>query len=259
MLGEVQVSVDEALGIHIKPQKAPFPTERVNKVAHSLVDTTVPIETIKRRANGPVANVAKSMHDDYMQKNAAFRSDAGLQCYINRYTDGKCCEWCDRIAGRHDYATAPQEVFRRHDNCGCKAIYECGNTRQDIWSKQSWAAVDAETSEKAVNYTPPKLSTEQANAIEQEKLSQFRSLTGDNDSGIIKISMQHFAKRKNSDYPTIRVSKQEYAHVMHEVATNITEEQMSQTTFSKAIGDNVYTFSNEGGFGEWKIIRKRKI
>lgn len=78
-------------------------------------------------------------------------------------------------------------------------------------------------------------------------------------SGIIKISMQFFAKRKNSDYPTTRVSKQEYAHVMHEVATNITEEQMSQTTFSKAIGDYVYTFSNEGGFGEWKIIRKRKI
>lgn len=81
--------------------------------------------------------------------------------------------------------------------------------------------------------------------------------------GIIKTSLrvniQLFAQRKNSDFPTIWLPKKEYGHVMHEVATNITEEQMNQSTFSKAIGDFIYTFANEGDFGEWRIIGKEEI
>lgn len=88
---------------------------------------------------------------------------------------------------RYDYATAPQDVFRRHDNCGCRAIYECGNTRQDIWSKQSWTAVDSEASDKAVNYTPPKLTTEQANVLEMKNM-QYRGLTNNEDSNKLNIS-----------------------------------------------------------------------
>ena len=75
-----------------------------------------------------------------------------------------------------------------------------------------------------------RLTTEQANAVEQEKLSQFRSLTGDRDSGIIKIDMQHFAK-KSADYPTIILPKDEYAHVMSEIATHISEEQKNMKFF----------------------------
>ena len=138
VLGTVQAIVDEQREIHIRPQQAAFPAERVQKVAHALEDPTVSLETIRRRANAPVANVAKSFHDDYIKENAKFRADAGLKCWIVRTTDGKCCKWCTQVAGRYEYGTEPEDVYRRHDNCGCTTIYENGRQRQDVWSKKKW-------------------------------------------------------------------------------------------------------------------------
>ena len=202
VLGEVQASVDEKNGIHIAPQKAAFPAERVQKVAHALEDPTVPPETIVRRAGAPVENVAKSMHDDYMEENAKFRSDAGLKCWIVRTTDGKCCSWCTSIAGRYEYGKEPQSVYRRHDNCGCTVTYENGRQRQDVWSKRTWES-DQPT---PVRVEPTRLTGAQGREIEQRNLSQitrfshaqgeavqgrnlrYRGLTSGGGSGIIKLS-----------------------------------------------------------------------
>ncbi|MBQ7003669.1 MAG: hypothetical protein IJN57_06895 [Oscillospiraceae bacterium] len=169
VLGEVQASVDEKNGIHIAPQKAAFPAERVQKVAHALEDPTVPPETIVRRAGAPVENVAKSMHDDYMEENAKFRSDAGLKCWIVRTTDGKCCSWCTSIAGRYEYGKEPQDVYRRHDNCGCTVTYENGRQRHDVWSKRTWES-DQPT---PVRVEPTRLTGAQGREIEQRNLSQI--------------------------------------------------------------------------------------
>ena len=84
--------------------------------------------------------MTRAMHDDRMKKEADFRSRAGLQCYITRKTDGKCCEWCDKMAGRYEYHSEPKDVYRRHDNCGCSVTYENGRQRQDVWSKRTWEA-----------------------------------------------------------------------------------------------------------------------
>lgn len=138
VLGEVQASVDDKLGIHLNPKKAPFPTERVDKAAHSLEDPTVPIETIERRAKSVTENIAESMHDDYIKENASWREQAGLDCYLVRDAGGGCCPWCQVLEGKYPYATAPDDVFRRHDNCHCSVTYECGKKRQDVWSKRTW-------------------------------------------------------------------------------------------------------------------------
>ena len=79
------------------------------------------------------------------------------------------------------------------------------------------------------------------------------------NSSPLRIDMQFFGHKEPSDFKTIFLPKEEYAHVMHEVATNITEIQMNQLFFSKKIGDYLYTFVNEGGFGEWRIVGKEKI
>ncbi len=79
------------------------------------------------------------------------------------------------------------------------------------------------------------------------------------NSSPLRIDMQFFGHKEPSDFKTIFLPKEEYAHVMHEVATNITEIQMNQLFFSKEIGDYLYTFVNEGGFGEWRIVGKEKI
>ena len=76
-------------------------------------------------------------------------------------------------------------------------------------------------------------------------------------SGIIKNDMQYFAK-KSSDFTTVKLAKNEYAHVMSEIATHISEEQKAMKTFRKAIGDYVYNIENNG-FGNYRIIGRRKL
>ena len=140
ILGNVQARVDKELGIHLKPIRAPFPAERVDKAAHSLEDPTLPEETIERRARSVTESISVSMHDDYIKENARYRSQAGLKSYITRDAGGGCCKWCQALAGRYDYASAPDDVFRKHDNCTCTVTYECGRMRQDVWSKKKWEA-----------------------------------------------------------------------------------------------------------------------
>ncbi len=63
------------------------------------------------------------------------------------------------------------DVFRRHDNCGCSTIYENGRQRQDVWSKKTWEvkAAPAETAK------PMRLTLEQGREIEQRNL-RYRGL-----------------------------------------------------------------------------------
>ena len=176
-------SIDEKQGIHMQPRRPAFPAERVQQIAHSLVQPDVPDEKIVRRA-GSTATVSMSFHDDFVQENAAFRARAGLKCYITRETDGSCCKWCSALAGRYEYGEEPQDVYHRHDNCGCTVTYENGRKRQDVWSKREWEAPEAGAGAKE----PTRLSFAQAAAKEAEHLP--RVLTGGQKPDIInqKIS-----------------------------------------------------------------------
>ena len=177
---QVQTALDEAAGIHIKPQRAAFPTDRVDQIAHSLLDPTVKDSVIMRRANTGVANVSQGFHDSYIKVNASFRNDSGLKVYINRETDGKCCEWCTKIAGRYSYGTEPDDIYRRHDNCGCTVTYENGKQRQDVWSKRSWQAPEV----GAGAPPPTRFTPEQAAEIQARNMPQ--GLTNRRRNGIIE-------------------------------------------------------------------------
>ena len=67
---------------------------------------------------------------------------------------------------------------------------------------------------------------------------------------------KHSYERKEHDI--IHLEKDEYAKVMHEINTNLPDEQRSWTICSKDIGEYTYTFRNLG-FGNYEIIRKIKI
>lgn len=141
-LAVIQKFLDKQQGIHIAPQKAPFPAERVEKLGKSLTDPTVPDSTIRRRARAGTETVSKSFHDDYVKTNAKFRSRAGLKCFITRKAVSGCCEWCTAMAGRYAYGEEPDDIYRRHDNCDCTVTFENGRKRQDVWSKREWEAPD---------------------------------------------------------------------------------------------------------------------
>lgn len=182
MLNAVQRTLDAAQGLHLAPQIADYPEKRVEQAAHSLADETVPMETIVRRAKSAPATIARSFHDDYIEKNAAFRDSAGLKCYITRNAAAKCCEWCTKMAGRYRYGEEPEDVYRRHDNCSCTVTYENGRKRQDVWSKREWEAPEP----GAGAGKPIVFSSFQAKAIELENLPD--NLTNETERDTISIS-----------------------------------------------------------------------
>lgn len=174
VFGKVQVSVDEKMGIHLNPVTPPYPTERVNAIAHSLEDTNADDEKVARRGKSS-GNVVAARHDENVKANAAWREKAGFDCYLVRDAGGGCCAWCAALEGRYEYASAPDDIFRRHDNCTCTVTYECGKMRQDVWSKRTWQASDKELEQRKAlsEASKPTVNTpEQAKELEKQILEK---------------------------------------------------------------------------------------
>ena len=115
------------------------------------------------------------MHDNCIEENAKWREKAGFDCYLVRDAGGGCCPWCAALEGRYEYASAPDDIFRRHDNCTCTVTYECGKMRQDFWSKRTWEASPEELQARkdAAEAAKPTVNTpEQAKELEQKVLAE---------------------------------------------------------------------------------------
>lgn len=173
---DVQKSLDERSGVDLAPRKGSFPKERIAKVAHSLEDRTVPLETVQRRAEKAVSGVSRSFHDDFIKENAEYRAKAGFKCYITRIAVGKCCDWCASLEGRYEYGKEPEEVYHRHDSCSCITTYESGRLRRDVWNPNNEWQVSGSPPEEKDDVAPTVLTPEQSRTIE-EKSAQKLGLT----------------------------------------------------------------------------------
>ncbi len=187
---QVQTALDKKAGIAINPKRAPFPAERVQQFAHSLVDPTVEDSVIKRRARAGSETITKSFHDDCIETNAKFRDNAGLKSYIIR-KGSDCCEWCTKVAGKYRIGDQPEDIFRRHDNCDCTIIYDGqvlrGQTGAEGKRGKKWVEVpEGAGADEAVRFTP-----EQAAELESK-----HSLTNPNRSATI---MERSIKGRNFD------------------------------------------------------------
>lgn len=88
-----------------------------------------------------VSTFCMSIVDDSVKANADFQYNAGMSPKIIRTTDGKCCEWCNKLAGVYDYEKVKNtgnEVFRRHRNCGCVVAYDPGDGRIQNAHTKEW-------------------------------------------------------------------------------------------------------------------------
>lgn len=140
LAADVQRILDEKQGIHLMPQKAEFPAERVNDIINAASQSGIERATVERRLTSPVETLSISFYDDYIRSNAEFRSQAGLDAYITRTAVADCCKWCTALAGKYKYPkNTPKDVFRRHDNCRCRVVYECEKVRQHVHSKRYWS------------------------------------------------------------------------------------------------------------------------
>jgi len=86
----------------------------------------------------------------------------------------------------------------------------------------------------------------------------FRKSNGQfgNGGGNIAKTSSH-GKIDSSKYKPVEFPKEEYARVIHELNTNLTQEQRKKKQITRAIGSTVYTIENNG-FNEYRIIDKYK-
>lgn len=137
----VQTLENQKAGIGIKGTQADFDRNRASGIAH-LGSNAEDAESAVRALGTPVEHFTENVVGDTIKANEEFQYRSGLNPKIKRTSSGKCCQWCDEIAGVYDYP-APDEVYRRHQNCNCLVEYYPGNgLKQNAHSKR-WTA-DAE-------------------------------------------------------------------------------------------------------------------
>ena len=187
----VQTALDQKQNLHISPVRAAFPADRVRKAAHSLEDTTVSEDVIRRRAENAVANIANSFHDDYIKENSSFRQKAGLTCHVSRIGAFECCPWCAKLAGKYEKGSEPAEFWQRHDGCSCQIVYENQKVRQRLsGTGQGWqvrAEVQRRRNAAKTSYKLTRFTPEQAAALEHQRLSQYRGLTVAGKTDLISL------------------------------------------------------------------------
>ena len=142
---ETQKAIDEAQGIGLNAVPGPYPERRARDLLYKAGAQAY--QEAMKTLGEPVVNLTQSFHDEFIRTNAETRFKAGMAPQIVRTAAGKCCGWCDALAGRYDYEDVRDtgnDVFRRHERCRCVVEFITDGKRQDVWSKKIFGA-DEET------------------------------------------------------------------------------------------------------------------
>lgn len=140
-VSDVQANLNRATGIGIKPIKPKLNTDRIKGIVKKVSNADT-YDDVSWVMNEPVKNFSQSIVDDSIKENVEFHGKSGMQPKIIRRSSGKCCEWCNSIAGIYQYPNVPKDVYRRHERCDCIIEYDPGNGKyQNVHTKQ-WRIQD---------------------------------------------------------------------------------------------------------------------
>lgn len=143
---EVQSILNKQANISIQAQKADLNQDRIDKLVNKISEYDS-FEKGKWLLVEPIKNFTQAVVDETIRKNADLHAKAGLSPKIERYTNGKCCDWCDKLAGIYNYEDVKDtgnEVFKRHRHCDCIVIYDPknGKKKQIVHSGAKHKALD---------------------------------------------------------------------------------------------------------------------
>jgi len=196
------------------------------------------------------------MHDDCVKENAKLHDKAGLDTYLVRAvtSTGDVHILVNNGATeqqRKKFNVDYQQRRMKAANAADAKIRRGEKINKDEYVKSRLETFMAEHAEEYnLSYTKSHI-----NEISIDKSIQSGIL--ESNGNRINIGMQFFSK-SIEDFATIILPKDEYAHVMSEIATNITEEQSTKRVIKKHIGDYIYTVENKG-FGNYRVIGKDLI
>lgn len=136
MAEKVQENLNRQAGIGIKAIKPAYNTSRADGIIDRLSNET-DFNKIKWILAEPIVNFHESIVDAAIKSNAEFHAASGIPAVVHRITSGKCCDWCDNLAGKYTYPDVPDDIYRRHDYCRCTVEYDPGEgKKQNVWSKR---------------------------------------------------------------------------------------------------------------------------
>ena len=133
---QIQEVLNKDAGIGLKAVEAPIHKTRieslVNRISHEEI-----FDEVSWVLDAPIVNFSQNVVDNHIKQNADFHFKSGLKPKVVRTTTGKCCDWCDKIAGVYTYPKVDKNVFRRHDRCNCIVeYYPVDGKKQNIWNKR---------------------------------------------------------------------------------------------------------------------------
>jgi len=91
---------------------------------------------LERFISNACCNSCQSFYDHYVEANVRFRSRLGMKAVIIRRQLGHCCDWCASLAGIYDPSNAPDDIYKRHENCRCLVTSKTEKGYQDVWNKK---------------------------------------------------------------------------------------------------------------------------
>lgn len=103
------------------------PDDQIERLSSKLVQN----HNLDRRYTPIVQGFFDSVLADAQHEAFNNGRSMGKVPTLTRYTVGKCCEWCENLAGK-TYLYPEGEVFARHDNCDCLFIVKGFNSRNGI-------------------------------------------------------------------------------------------------------------------------------
>lgn len=155
-VGDVQEQLNKAAGIGIKAIKPGMNIDRVNGIVNRI-SSEDSYDEIAWILQDPIQTAARSVVDDSIKANVDFHGKSGLKPKIIRISSGKCCKWCNEVAGVYYYPDVPKDVYRRHQNCDCVVEYDPGNgKRQNVHTKQWQMSEERDiiNSRKTMGFSP---------------------------------------------------------------------------------------------------------
>ncbi len=127
-----------------------------------------------------VITMSKKIVTDSIKANVELQAKTGLQPKVVRSSSGKCCSWCDNLAGVYKYPDIPDNVYRRHRGCNCVVTYDPGDGRiQNVHSKK-WYEEESERVKARYEKNQKRVAKQPNDSI---MYSGARILDPDNENG----------------------------------------------------------------------------
>lgn len=174
----VQTLENQKAGLGIKGAQANFDRSRASGIAH-LGSNAEDAESAAKVLGIPVEHFTENVVGDTIKANEEFQYRSGLNPKIKRTSSGKCCQWCDEIAGVYDYP-APDEVYRRHQNCNCLVEYYPGNgLKQNVHTKR-WVDENRTKAQSRIEFSSR--GANEGDSVEAGRLARQKRQQEEHDS-----------------------------------------------------------------------------